>query len=79
MSVLSRAVRLWSPLLVLAASACTTPQSSLWSEAESRKEIQVRKIELDHDILFAAGSADLIETESRRLDDFLAQIGRAHV
>jgi pilus assembly protein CpaD len=60
-------------LLMGSVSACATPSSALWSEADARKEIVVRRMELDHDVLFAANSADLTPTEIKRIDDFLSR------
>jgi pilus assembly protein CpaD len=70
------AIRLSSLLLLLGASACTTPTPALWSEADARREIVVRHIELEHDVAFAPDSAQLTAAEARRLDDF---INRQHV
>jgi len=54
-------------------SACTTPSSALWSEADAHREIVVRRIELTHDVSFASNSAELSAAEVKRLDDFLAR------
>jgi pilus assembly protein CpaD len=62
-----------SLLLVLGCAACTTPSASLWSEADARKEIGVRKVELYHDVAFAKGSTDLSRAEIGSLEDFIAR------
>jgi pilus assembly protein CpaD len=60
-------------LLLLGVSACTTPSSALWSEADAHREIAVRHVQLIHDMAFAAGSTELTAAEARRLDDFVAR------
>jgi pilus assembly protein CpaD len=74
MPIRSLALRVTSLLLVLGSIAgCTTPQSSLWSEADAHREIHVQRIELHHDVAFAKGSSDLTQAESKRLDDFITR------
>ena len=74
--MMSSMLRISSLLLLLGASACTTPSPSLWSEADARRQIEVRHIQLAHDVAFASGSAELTAAESKRLEDFIA---RQHV
>lgn len=71
--MLSFTVRASLLAVLLGASACTTPSSALWSEADARRQIGVRHIELVHDVAFAPGSAELSGAESRRLDDFIVR------
>ncbi|MGE5536980.1 MAG: CpaD family pilus assembly lipoprotein [Gemmatimonas sp.] len=77
----SSIARIVAPLLLTAALGACTPTPALWSEADARKEIGVRRIELVHDVAFAAPSADLAPTEVRRLDEFIArqQVGYGDV
>jgi pilus assembly protein CpaD len=70
---MSSVLRLSSLLLVLGVSACTTPSSALWSEADAHREIAVRHIQLTHDVAFASGSAELTAIEAKRLDDFITR------
>lgn len=77
MTVRSLFLRVSSLLLVLGCAAACTPSASLWSEADAHREIQVRRVELHHDVTFAKGSAEMSQGEIRSLDDFLdrQQIG----
>ncbi|HTI87638.1 MAG TPA: CpaD family pilus assembly lipoprotein [Alphaproteobacteria bacterium] len=62
-----------SPIIVAAALAGCTPQASLWSEADARKEITVHKVEVVHNVAFAPSSSEISAPEFRRLDEFLSR------
>jgi len=70
----SIALRLSSLALLLGGvSGCTTPSPALWSEADARREIAVRHVQLVHDVTFAGGSTELTAAEAGGLDDFVAR------
>ena len=74
MPIISFALRASSLVFLMASlSACTTPSSALWSEADAHREIEVRRIELNHDVSFASNSTELSPVEIKRIDDFLAR------
>jgi pilus assembly protein CpaD len=79
--MMSSALRFSSLLLLLGASACTTPSSALWSEADAHREIGVKHIQLAHAVGFAQGSAEMTASEIERLEDFIArqQVGYGDV
>jgi pilus assembly protein CpaD len=62
-----------SPMIVAAGLVGCTPSTSLWSDADARKEIAVHKVEIAHDVAFAASSSEIAGPELRRLDQFLAR------
>jgi len=64
---------LLSPMIVAAGLVGCTPSTSLWSEADARKEITVHKAEIVHEVAFAPSSAEISGPELRRLDQFLAR------
>lgn len=62
------------PVLVvaLALTACT-PTTSLWSDADAHRQIDVQRVQFTHDVLFAPGNAQITSTEASRLSGFLAR------
>jgi pilus assembly protein CpaD len=62
-----------SPMIVAAGLIGCTPTTSLWSEADAHREIVVHRVEIVHNVAFAANSAEIPEREKRRLDEFVAR------
>lgn len=66
-------VRIVALLSVLGGLVACTPTTSLWSDADAHREIQVQHVQLNYDVTFAPGSANPSRDEMKKLDDFITR------